>query len=448
MPVLPVEMMKFLSVFSVAFTKRTWSNMQVLLIGSLLCQGPRRISSILRVMGLGESPSFSKYHRVFNRAKWNSLALSKILLGKMLPYLPKSMPIIIVVDETIERRKGKKISAKGCYRDAVRSSHSTVITCYGLKWECMTLMLTLPFCTRLWALPFMTVLAPSKSANEEAGKSHKTSIDWTIIMMKVVCRWLDRPWILIGDGAYACRCLAQACIQKKVALISRLRLDAQIYEFPEPHPVGKRGRKRIKGQRIDLKTMSKNPELAWQISEIKWYGGKTKTLHLLSAVCLWYQAGQVPIPLRYVLVVDPSGRHSPEVFFSTQVDMSMEEILEYYVLRWNIEVTFEETRAHLGMETQRQWSNKAIARTTPLLMGLYSLIVLWALKMKEAHKIIPLSTTWYRKGNEVTFSDILTFIRQRIWRETYFSKSVKLWGSVKIAKQDFNLLIYQLSLAA
>jgi hypothetical protein len=179
MPVLPVEMMKFSSVFSVAFTKRTWSNMQVLLMGALLCQGPRRISSILRVMGLGGSPCFSKYHRVFNRAKWNSLTLSKILLGKMLQHLPNSMAIIIVVDETIERRKGKKISAKGCYRDAVRSSHSTVITCYGLKWECMTLMMPLPFCTRPWALPFMTVLAPSKPANEAAGRIHKTSIDVT-----------------------------------------------------------------------------------------------------------------------------------------------------------------------------------------------------------------------------------------------------------------------------
>ena len=140
MPELPVEIITILAAFSSEFTRPTWRNIQTLLAGAILCRGARRITSILRVMGLREEKNFSKYHRVLSRAEWNSLALSKILLGMLIYILPKSWPILIAVDETLERRKGKKIKAKGVYRDAVRSSQSKIITCFGLKWECMALI--------------------------------------------------------------------------------------------------------------------------------------------------------------------------------------------------------------------------------------------------------------------------------------------------------------------
>ena len=224
------EIISVLAAFASEFTRPTWKNIQTLFIGAILCRGARRITSILRVMDLKEERNFSKYHRVLSRAEWSGLALSKILLGMLIAILPVSWPILIAVDETLERRKGKKIKAKGVYRDAVRSSQSKVITSFGLKWECMTLIVPLPWCSRPWALPFLTVLAPSKKANEKAGRRHKTSIDWTRQMVKIVSRWLKhRAWILLGDGAYACMALAQACVGQGVTLISRLRLDAQLF---------------------------------------------------------------------------------------------------------------------------------------------------------------------------------------------------------------------------
>ena len=383
---LPLEVLALISIFSCLFTAPTWKNAQQLLTGAILCTGNLQISNILRVLGLESFGNFSKYHRFLNRAKWNSVQLSKILFGVLIHCLPSTSPILIAVDETIERRKGKHIKAKGCYRDAVRSSHSNVVKCFGLKWECMALLLPLPFSSRPWALPFMTILSPSKQANEAAGKPHRTSIDWTIVMVKLICRWLNkRSWILIGDGAYACLHLAHVCIAYNVTLISRLRLDTQLYEFPPIEASGKRGRKRKKGQRINLKKLAEDRTLDWKICDVRWYGGQMKTVKLFSQVCLWYQAGKPVLPLRYVIVVDPIGKHSPEVFFSTDTSLAMEKIIEYFVLRWNIEVTFEETRAHLGVETQRQWSDKAIARTTPLLMGLFSLITWITLNLKNHH---------------------------------------------------------------
>lgn len=196
------EILAVLVAFSSEFSQPTLKNIQVLLIGAILCRGPRRVSNVLRVMGLASEDNFSKYHHVLSRAKWDGLMLSKIMLGLLIKLLPDSWPILIAVDETLERRRGKKIKAKGLYRDAVQSTQSNVVTSYGLKWECMVLIVPMPWCKRPWALPFLTVLAPSKKANETAGRRHKTSLDWTRQMTCLVSHWLKRPWILVGDGAY------------------------------------------------------------------------------------------------------------------------------------------------------------------------------------------------------------------------------------------------------
>lgn len=145
------EIITIMAAFASEFTRPTLKNIQTLFVGAILCRGPRRISCILRVMGLGNVRNFSKYHRVLSRASWNGLALSKILLGLLVKILPPSWPILVAVDETLERRQGKKIKAKGIYRDAVRSSQSRLVTSFGLKWECMTLIVPLPWCQRPWA---------------------------------------------------------------------------------------------------------------------------------------------------------------------------------------------------------------------------------------------------------------------------------------------------------
>lgn len=443
------EIITVLAAFASQFTQPTWNNFQTLFLGAILCRGPRRVSNVLRVMGLHHDKNFSKYHRILSHAKWKGLALSKILFGLLIQILPASWPILIAVDETLERRKGKKIKAKGAYRDAVRSSQSKVVTCFGLKWECMMLIVPLPWCKRPWALPFLTVLSPSKKANEKAGRRHKTSIDWTRQMVMLVSRWLKRPWILLGDGAYACMDLARACIKQSATLISRLRLDAQLFEFPEVVPEGKRGRKPVKGKRINLKTLLNDPTQAWQSITVNWYGGEQKIIECLSFVCLWYHAGEPPLPLRIVLVKTPGGKNIAETFFSTDTNNLPMQIINWFVLRWNIEVTFEETRAHLGVETQRQWTDNAIQRTTPLLMALYSILTLIAIKMNAIKTLVVHETTsWYDKQGQLTFSDIIVIVRREIWLKRYCSQSANNDDFVKLNEKDIGHLIYQLSLAA
>ena len=317
----------------------------------------------------------------------------------------------------------------------------------------MTLIVPLPWCSRPWALPFLIILSPSKKSDESAGKRHKTSIDWTIQMVRCVSRWLKRQsWILVGDGAYACMALAKACINSGVTLISRLRLDAQLYEAPVAKKKGTRGRPQVKGKRIQLKELLVDPSQAWQTLTVKWYGGEQRSIECLTFECLWYHAGVRPLKLRIVLVKTPNGKNEAETFFSTNLANSPTQIIEWFVLRWNIELTFEETRAHLGIETQRQWSDQAIARTTPLLMALLSILVLVAIKMHETKKLVVQETTsWYDKKGELILGDIIMVIRRSIWVKMYFSTSKnqeKNTDSLKISEKNANLLIYRLSLAA
>jgi len=445
---LTTDILAVLAPFSSEFSRPTWKNIQTLLIGAILCRGARRVSSVLRVMGLSSVRNYSKYHRVLSRAKWDSLILAKILFGLLVELLPDSWPILIAVDETLERRKGKKIKAKGAYRDAVRSSQSKVVTSFGLKWECMTLIVPLPWCKRPWALPFLTVLAPSKKSNEAEGRRHKTSLDWTRQMVILVNRWLRRQWILVGDGAYACMDLALLCIELNVVLISRLRLDAQLFEFPV-FEKKKLGRKPIKGKRIQLKELLSDPEQIWQTDTVNWYGGETRQIEYITFTCLWYHAGCAPVTLRIVLVKTPDGKNAAETFFSTDTELAPSQIIRYFVLRWNIEVTFEETRAHLGIETQRQWSDKAIARATPLLMGLFSFVTLVSFKMHQTKALVSIEmASWYDKKGELTFSDIMALVRRSIWSSKYFSKSENQVDLDKYPEETINTLIYQLSLAA
>ncbi len=230
-----------------------------------------------------------------------------------------------------------------------------------------------------------------------------------------------------------------------MTLISRLRLDARLYNFPINVP-GQRGPKPKKGRkkRKALKDRIEEAKRHGKWVEIAWYGGERKGGCLLSGVCLWYVSGLPPVPIRWVLVVDPSGRSRPEAFFSTDRTMSPQQIVEDFVLRWNREVTFEEARRHLGVETQRQWSDLAIARTTPVLLALFSLVCLIAHHLSTIIKLLPASTAWYPK-TEATFSDVLARVRRAIWAEKYFDRSVIQGGYVIIRRDDWEVLMDQLA---
>lgn len=402
-------------------------------------------------MGLSEEAAFAKYHHVLNRCDWSPLSAARILFFMLIQLI--SGPIILLADETLERRKGKKIKAKGYYRDAVRSSKSQVVKTTGLKWLVMALSVRLPFMPRALALPFLSVLEFSKRHDEEKKRRHKTTLEWTIQMICQIRRWVGKckEIILVGDGGFAAGLLALKCIVLEVSLVTRLKMNAALFDFPEERPSGKRGRKPVKGTKLkNFKEMLSLQGLPWKEMEIMGYNGIKKTVRFVSNTCMWGADGVVPIPIRWVLIVDPTGQMDPLPLMSTNPGMSPKQIVELYVDRWGLEVTFEETREHLGVETQRQWSDKAIARSTPILMALYSLICLMGHRISQEQSIPVRKAAWYQKEHG-TFSDILRMVRGCIWRENLIFRKGKIGPSVENFSQkmsDFVESIVQVLLQA
>lgn len=233
----------------------------------------------------------------------------------------------------------------------------------------------IPWAERIWALPFLTILAPSERYHEQAGRAHKKITDWARQMIFQLRRWIPhRELVVVADYSYAALELLHACqtMANPVTIITRLRLDAALYE-PAPPPSGKAGRPRKKGKRLPtLQAILDDSQTIWQSVQVRWYDGQTQLMAITSQTAVCYHSGKPPVPIRWVLIGDPQEKYETISLLSTSLDLTPLQIGNWFVQRWQLEVTFEEVRAHLGVETQRQWSDKAIERTTPIFLGMFS----------------------------------------------------------------------------
>jgi DDE superfamily endonuclease len=449
---LPLAIITVLRHFEVVFSERVWEWAKVLLVGAILAPGTRTVTAALRVMGLSHEAQFQNYHRVLNRDTWSSHKLSCILLRLLVrAFVPADDPVVIGLDDHIERRRGDKIEARGIYRDPVRSSKSFFVKTSGLRWVSMMLLAPIPWAERVWALPFLTVLAPSERYHQERGQRHKKLTDWARQMILQVRRWLpNRAIVVVADSSYAVLELLSACagLPIPVTLITRLRLDAALYDPAPPREPGKRGAPRKKGERQPtLKERLAAPSTDWERVMVAWYGRSTRSVDLASGTAVWYHSGLPVVPIRWVLIRDPLGKFEPQALLSTDLSVSAQQIVEWFVLRWQLEVTFEETRAHLGVETQRQWSQLAIVRTTPALLALFSLVTLFAHQLLQREELPVRQAAWYQKSVP-TFSDTLALVRQQLWPVSISWMSGAKADVVIIPKALFERLTDTLAYAA
>jgi DDE superfamily endonuclease len=397
----------------------------ILLTGTLLAQGRRTVAVALRHTGNDMAANFSSFHQVLNRARWSPLAVSRQLLLLIVETcVPAEACVDLVIDETLERRWGGKISKRGHYRDSALSSRERSVSSPGLRWIVMAVVVTLPWTKQRWALPFLCVLATTPEVSERLGKRHKTVGMWAHQMVSQVRRWLpDRSIKLMGDTAYTVLELGLHANQQQVTLVTTGRLDAVLHEPPPertPHTIG---RPRVVGQRLpSLEQVLADPETVWQKLTLDWYGQGERTLEICTGTALWYRYGCAPLPIRWVLTRDPQGKRPSKAIFSTDPTQTAEQIISDFIKRWSLEVTFEESRAHLGIETQRQWSDLAIERSTPLLFGLYSLVALLGQQLHPDGQVPIAQAAWYRKQT-ATFRDVLAVVRRHLWGQGTFPTS-------------------------
>jgi hypothetical protein len=451
---LPTTMIQVLAPLAPLFSKRLWAHVQVLLAGTILAPGKRTVTSALRAMGLEQERQFCRYHRVLNRASWSGKEAARVLLGLLVEALVPDGPLVLGIDETLERRWGKKIAAKGVYRDPLLSTRKRFIKTSGLRWICMVLLAEVPWASRVWALPFLSALAHSERYAKEHNKRHKKLTDWAWQLLLLVRRWYpQRELVAVADRTYASLKLLDRCrkLRNPITFITRLRLDAALYQPAPPRYPGQMGRPRLKGERLpNLSVVAEDPATFWRtITVARWYGSEERTVEIVSDTAFWHSTGLPAVPLRWVLIRDPHGEFSTQALLCTDLRADPERIICWFVRRWQMETTFQEVRQRLGFETQRHWSQRAIQRTAPALLALFSVVTLFAHQhMTKRSAQTVRRAAWYYKRHP-TFADALALVRKELWvQEQTFCGSMQEVDTLKVPRQFLERLTDALCYAA
>jgi DDE superfamily endonuclease len=423
---LPIAFRSAIGVFAPVFSRPVWQHVTVLLTGAVLAPGQRTVTAMLQSMGCGAASDFQTDHRVRHRAVWSPLHASRLRLRLFVAvFVPRGV-VLFGLDDTIERRRGEHMTAKGISRDPVRSSHAHVVKASGLRWLGCLVRTPIAWANRVWALPLLTVLCPSERFYAQRGRRHHTVLDRAWQSIRLVRRWLpDRAVVFVADSSFAAlEWLALVARLPRVSVITRLRLDAALSDPPPQRVPGTKGRPRLKGtRRPTLEAVWADEKTQWtKLTIDNWYGEGPREVEVATDTAVWYHSGQPPVAIRWVLMRDPHERVKPQALLSTNLDHTPEQMLTWCVRRWTIEVTWEEARAHLGMATQRQWHARAMARTTPALVSLDAIMTL------TAQLLIEKGATWVRSAAGYdktcpTCADAMAWVRRLLWEHLHFSTS-------------------------
>lgn len=442
MSCLPTRFASVIVCFQPLFRPRTWRHAQALRLGAILAPGRHTVASVLRLLGGARERRFVNYHRVLNRAVWSPRAGARVLLSLVVRTFVPEGPVVLGIDETLERRRGARIAAKGIYYDAVRSSRAHFVKASGLRWLSVMVLAPVSGAQRIWALPVLSALAPSERYQRERRGRHKRLTDWARQLLLQIRRWFPgRTLIVVADAGFAALELL-AALAPHMTCITRLRLDAALFApAPSRTKEGAVGRPRKKGARLPkLSEVLSDPHTRWhRLRVLQWDGAPKRSLEIASDTAVWYHPGAPVVPIRWVLLRDPQGRFEPQALLCTDLSLAPAQIVAYFVRRWQMEVTFEETRRHLGVETQRQWSERAIARTTPVLLALFSIVTVLANRLVHHHHLPLRQSAWYRKAHP-TFSDALAAVRRHLWYKMNLSPSRRQPDIIKIPRGMFRRL--------
>lgn len=439
---------QFLLLFAPVFTAPTFGNAMVLLVGAILVKQRRTITNMVYGAGDLADGDLSKYHRVFNRAPWVLRHAARILARLLVEIDPDRLWVRVAIDCTVAEHKGRKVYGKGCHHDAVRSTQTHKVWRWGHRWVVLAIVVDLPFCSRPWALPVLAGLYRPRKVNEEEGRRHKTPIEIARGLMATLMHWFpDKKFVFLGDGGYASHDLAKFCSRhgQRAALVSKFSADAGLYDPPPKKQEG-RGRRRVKGRkRLTPAQVVEKQGLHPTVA--KWYGVFDRDLEVCDGHGNWYKSGKGLVAVHWVFLRDVTGTRRDEYYYTTHTDFTAEEIVALYTTRWTIEITFQELRAHLGLETPQQRVEKAVLRMTPCLMGLFSIVTLIYHEHRKRCSLKTCKRPGYTK-DEATFTDAMTAVRRLFWEETIFAQPYFCKASKKMPPKLREFLMDHLCQAA
>lgn len=444
--ILPPEAVPLLAAFAPEFHRPTAVRFQLLLVATLLTTGRRTVAGVLRTLGHLAPGHTTAYRRVFSRAHWSGLQLGCILTRLILARFPHDEPVRLVGDDTVDGHTGRTVYAKARHRDPVRSSHSYTAWRYGHKWVVLAVLVKFPFATRAWALPILVDHYRSEEDNRKRRRPHTTPAQLMCRLLRLVLiRFPDRRFVFAGDAGFGTHETAPFCRRHhaRLTLVSKLHPDANLYDPPPPYS-GK-GRPRVKGARRSKPSQAAGPDVRRETLKVRWYGGGPREVAVVGEAAHGFKAGHGLVPIRWVRVRDKTGTQRDEILYTTDPTVEPSAIIESYCGRWNIETTFQEVRAHLGLETTRGRCEKTVTRAAPCLFGLYSVVAL-------LHEATPSAMRsgliqWPGKAT-VTFSDALACVRRRIGLEGVLPQAQCDTGLTKLPQAVQELLLTTLAPAA
>lgn len=424
----------FLLAFQPCFTQPSFASFWALTCAWILCSGRRSLTRVIQSGQLSRFKHYCSFHRFFSQARWNLDDLGHCVFRLLLPFCPEILTG--AVDDTLARKSGRHIWGADMHHDPLRSTQRRPFFSFGHSWVVLSLHVCFPFAPgKVWALPILvrlyrkrkkSNLAPGRSGKPErkqtgqaAGKQYRTRPQLALEMIQIVARWLgSRKLRVLGDSEYAGGSISRH-LPANTELISRMTMNAALYELPPRQTVG-RGRRRKKGARLSNPLqMAQGSRRCWSKTAVWLYGRKVKVWYQ-SIDALWYSSAG-PRLLRIVVVRDPRGRRRDDCFFSTDLTLKPPQILETFALRWPLEVCFRDVKQFLGLEDPQNRVAKATQRTAPLIFYIYDLVLLW--HAKSGHLFATQSAIerlWYKRKTSVSFEDILRNLRQATWQEKIF----------------------------
>jgi SRSO17 transposase len=382
----PICAMPVLTMFRPAFSTPTYHRFLVLVLAAILTTGRRTVTNLLRTVRSQAQGHGSSYHRVFSKRRWSAWALARTLITFLLDHVVPPGPVLLAGDDTVTEHPGPQVFGKGRHCDGVRSTHSYTAYRWGHKWVVVSVLVELPFATRPWALPILVALYRPPEWDRVHGTRHKTPAHIARLLLARLVRWLPaRHFIFVGDSGYGTSETARFCRQHRrhLTLVSKFYGDAALYEPPPPRTRGTQGRPRVKGRKLpSLQAVVAQTTQRTRLT-VAWYGGASRDINIVTGTGHWYRIGEALVAVRWVYVHDGTGTHRDEYFFTTDLRMSPQQIVECYTQRWSIETTFQECREYLKLQSTKCYGKQTVLQFIPCLFGLYGIIILLYLQLPD-----------------------------------------------------------------
>jgi len=412
---------------SFVMTQPTFDSFVTLLTGWVFA-GRRTVTGMIVAGGAVGGKHHSAYHRVFATARWSLDELGWAVLGLILPWVGEGT-ILLALDDTLARKRGLKIFGVGMHHDPLLSTRKTAIMNWGHSWVVLGVIVKLPFCpNRVYCLPILFRLYVSKKTAEKKRLAHRTRPQLAVEMLKVLCGAHEhRRFHAIADSAYGGQSVLNH-LPVNCGLTSRLALNARRYDAPPGRKPGVGGRPRKRGRRLPTpKRMLQQRAVRLTLNL---YGRHDRS-RVAETVARMHKAPTRP--LKVVAVEPMTGGRTVHAFYSTNLADTAEQVLTRYAMRWSIEEMNQASKSHLGFEEPQGWTRRAVERTAPTAMLLYSLIGLWFAQIGHRHYQAP-CRPWYTTKRHPSFADMLATLRRLSIKQEVSSLRLSGRDSRKVIK--------------